>query len=74
MTETAADLTPRPIDTGLEEVETTRAERFLAVVLGVFVFIGLLWAYFQPLDLHDADARFFAARGHPVTAIDPSRA
>ena len=36
MTETAADLAPRPIDTGLEEVETTRAERFLAFVVVVF--------------------------------------
>ena len=44
------DLAPRPVQTGLEEAETTRTERFLAVVLGAFLLVGLLWAYAVPLD------------------------
>ena len=34
----------------LSEMETTRAEKFLAFVLAVFLLIGGLWVYFQPLD------------------------
>jgi peptidoglycan/LPS O-acetylase OafA/YrhL len=66
------DLAPRPTGTGLEEAETTRTERFLALVLGVFVFIGLIWAYVVPLDVDDEDARFFYRLGLVVVALGGS--
>ncbi len=43
----------RPTDVGREEMTTTRFERFLALILAVFLLIGLLWAYAQPLDRTD---------------------
>ena len=47
-------------------METTRAEKFLAFVLAVFLLIGGLWAYFQPLDRTDFTQRF----REPGTAAD----
>lgn len=41
------------VDSGVDDISTTRVERFLAVVLAVFVLIGLLWVYAQPLDRTD---------------------
>lgn len=35
---------------GVEEVEITRSEKLLAVVLTVFLLIGGLWVYIEPLD------------------------
>jgi hypothetical protein len=52
---------------GLDDMETTRAEKFLAFVLAVFLLIGGLWAYFQPLDRPVDQARFDAPAG---TATD----
>lgn len=66
------DLAPRPTNTGLEEAETTRAERFLAVVLGVFVFIGLIWAYLVPLDVDDKDTRFLLRLGLLIVVLGGS--
>lgn len=34
----------------LSEMEATRGEKLLAFVLAVFLLVGGLWAYFQPLD------------------------
>ena len=48
---------PRPADVGREEVTTTRFERFLAFVLAIFLLIGLLWLYAEPLDRTD-DIRY----------------
>jgi hypothetical protein len=48
---------PRPTDVGREELTTTRFERFLAVILAVFLLIGLLWLYAEPLDRTD-DQRY----------------
>jgi hypothetical protein len=48
---------PRPNDVGREELSTTRFERFLAVILAVFLLIGLLWLYAEPLDKTD-DQRY----------------
>lgn len=31
----------------VEDIATTKSEKLLAVVLGLFVLIGLLWVYFQ---------------------------
>ena len=64
------DLAPRPTDTGLEEAETTRTERFLSLVLGVFVLIGLLWAYAVPLDRTES---FGDARPAAVVARDDAQ-
>ncbi len=44
---------PRPAGVGVEEPETTKVERFLAFILAVFLLIGLLWCYAQPLDRTD---------------------
>ncbi len=35
---------------GVEEVEITRSEKFLAFVLAAFLLIGGIWAYVEPLD------------------------
>jgi hypothetical protein len=68
MTDTAA----RPTDTGLEEASTTRAEKFLSFVLGVFVFIGLIWAYVVPLDVDDDGNRFALRLGLVVLMLGGS--
>lgn len=39
--------------TGVDEVKTTGSERFLAFILAVFMLIGGLWIYFEPLDRHN---------------------
>jgi hypothetical protein len=51
------DPPPRPTDVGREELTTTSFERFLAVILAVFLLIGLLWLYAEPLDRTD-DVRY----------------
>jgi peptidoglycan/LPS O-acetylase OafA/YrhL len=66
------DLAPRPTNTGLEEAETTQAERFLAFVLGVFVFIGFIWAYVVPLGSDNGDRRFFGRLAFVVVVLGGS--
>jgi hypothetical protein len=36
----------------IDEIQTTRGEKFLALVLGIFIFIGLVWGYVK-LDMRD---------------------
>lgn len=43
-------------DVGLEEIEVTKGEKFLAVILAVFMLIGWLWVYYKPLDRLDESA------------------
>ncbi len=57
----------RPTAVGVEDAPTTKVERFLAVLLAVFLFVGLLWTYAQPLDSTD-DQPYFA----PTTASEPA--
>jgi hypothetical protein len=70
---THADLSPRPVDTGLEEAQTTRVERFLSFVLAVFVLIGLLWAYAVPLDRTDGYRDVFPTVPPAVVARDEAQ-
>lgn len=51
--------------TGVDEVKTTTSERFLAVVLAVFMLIGGMWIYSEPLDRHDTEAQF----GYPFAPV-----
>ena len=53
----------------LRDVEVTRSETFLAFVLAVFLLIGGLWAYAQPLDRTDDDEQA-AFVEPPVRAAD----
>ena len=46
-------------DPELPDIVVTRGEKLLAFVLAVFLLVGGLWAYFEPLD------RGVAVR-HPV--------
>lgn len=65
MTEPAAEPSSAgPAVLDLDEVALTRAERFLSVVLAVFLFIGMMWAYTQPLDrTDDQSAHRYASYG-----------
>ncbi len=65
---THADPAPRPTGVGADEVSTTRVERFLAVLLAVFLFIGLLWVYAQPFDRTD-DAFYPGEGGRPPAVV-----
>ena len=47
----------------IEEIETTKSEKLLAFVLAVFLLIGGLWIYFEPLDRGDEAA--FDSAGLP---------
>ena len=38
------------MNTELPEINVTRGEKLLAAVLAIFLLVGGLWAYFQPLD------------------------
>ena len=49
----------------LSDMETTRAEKFLAFVLAVFLLIGGLWTYFQPLDRGSGEAFLEQRAGSP---------
>lgn len=40
----------------LSEMDATRGEKFLAFVLAVFLLVGGLWFYFQPLDRDEPDS------------------
>lgn len=74
----------RPTDVGREEMSTTRFEQFLAVILAVFLLIGLLWLYSEPLDKTD-DYRYqdqytyvqddpYAPQSAPAPASTPQAA
>lgn len=47
-----------------DEIHVTRSEKALAVVLAVFMLIGGLWLYFQPLDRAGDFDRFAAPVAH----------
>jgi len=56
-----------------DEIQTTRGEKFLAVVLGIFLLIGLVWAYGK-LDTRDT---YYEAPSYTVSeqaAIDSNQA
>src|SRR5436309_291305 len=50
----------------LSDLEATTGEKFLAFVLAVFLLIGGLWVYFQPLDRTDDGG------GYPAVVIRPA--
>lgn len=52
--------------TGVDEVKTTRSERFLAFILAVFMLIGGLWIYFEPLDRTDVRAQYSYPYSYPA--------
>lgn len=68
------DLSPRPVDTGLEEAAATRTEKFLAFLLGAFLLVGLVWAYVVPLDRTDDVYDSYVDRPAAVVVRDDAQA
>lgn len=56
-----------------DEIQTTRGEKLLAVVLGIFLLIGLLWAYGK-LDTRDSSYEAPAYTASERAAIDLDQA
>lgn len=56
-----------------DEIQTTRGEKFLAFVLGIFLFIGLVWAY-DKLDTRDPYYQTPSYTASEQAAIDANQA